>query len=252
MGDKQGDIFMPGTPIADLIEGLFERGLSPGDIVKTVRATELAIARGSGYREHQRKIWREKKQRQRGKKAENVPGDRKPVYIDSKSQSQNEIKKERKESDLFGVPEDKPVADDWPKDYRERFWSQVPRKVEKAAALRELDKVRKQRVPWAKFWAGVLRWNAESQTKEPRFVKHPTTWLRKGCWEDEQAPQGQNGGERSSTSRRSGNAFARMLADTLTTGEDDGNETNRQRAGAFANDGAHDDIIEHRALPHSG
>ena len=37
--------------------------------------------------------------------------------------------------------------------------------------------------------AGALRYSAERDGQEPRFTKHPSTWLNAGCWEDEPTPQ---------------------------------------------------------------
>jgi hypothetical protein len=72
---------------------------------------------------------------------------------------------------------------DWPTDYRERFWEAFPRKLEKKAALAILDRVRRSgAVPWARFIAAV---RAYAATADPKFTKHPTTWLNKGCWDDE-------------------------------------------------------------------
>jgi hypothetical protein len=30
-----------------------------------------------------------------------------------------------------------------------------------------------------------MRYAAERRGEDPRFTKHPATWLRKGCWSDE-------------------------------------------------------------------
>lgn len=74
--------------------------------------------------------------------------------------------------------------DAWPKDYREQFWSAYPRKVEKKAALDALDRVhRAATIPWKKFIAAVRSYAARST--DPKYTKHPTTWLNRGCWDDE-------------------------------------------------------------------
>lgn len=78
---------------------------------------------------------------------------------------------------------------DWPIDFRFIFWAICPRKVEKKAAMAKLDAIRKSGlVPWATFFAGLNRWAEESAGKEPRYVKHPPTWLNRGCWDDEPMP----------------------------------------------------------------
>jgi hypothetical protein len=77
------------------------------------------------------------------------------------------------------------LRSDWPSDFRERFWEAYPRKLEKKSALAILDKVRRTSgVPWARFIAAV---RAYAATADPKFTKHPTTWLNKGCWDDELA-----------------------------------------------------------------
>jgi hypothetical protein len=64
-----------------------------------------------------------------------------------------------------------------------KFWQAYPKKVAKGDALKawpgdELAEVILRAVTWqAAAW------------KEPRFIKHPATWLRARCWEDE-PPQG--------------------------------------------------------------
>jgi hypothetical protein len=86
------------------------------------------------------------------------------------------------------------ALDDWPADYRVQFWQTYPRKTEKLAALSKLDAIRKSRkVPWVVFFAGVKRHAAHVVGTEERYIKHPTTWLNRGCWEDE--PSQNNGGE---------------------------------------------------------
>jgi hypothetical protein len=74
---------------------------------------------------------------------------------------------------------------DWPHDYREQFWKLYPRRVEKKAALAKLEAVRGTGLPWATLLGGVNRYVAFTAGKEQRYVKHPTVWLNKGCWDDE-------------------------------------------------------------------
>jgi hypothetical protein len=111
----------------------------------------------------------------------------------------------------------------WPSDYREQFWQAYPRKLEKKAALTKLDTIRKAReVEWPKFIAAVLRYAAEQLARgEPQYTKHPTTWLNRGCWDDE--PQGvQNGSGRPRTFQddsRSLSVAGRELLDAAKRGE---------------------------------
>ena len=73
----------------------------------------------------------------------------------------------------------------------ERFWSEYPRKVSKKLAERLFDRILRRQeatadelISGAKLYAEQCR---ENQT-EPRFIKHPSTWLRAGCWDDEAPP----------------------------------------------------------------
>ncbi len=78
-----------------------------------------------------------------------------------------------------------PVSD-WPSDYRDQFWGSFPRKTEKKAAMAKLEAVKKSGlIPWARFIAGVYRYRDHSAGTEERYIKHPTTWLNRGCWDDE-------------------------------------------------------------------
>jgi hypothetical protein len=102
------------------------------------------------------------------------------------------------------VPRDKPRdKGDWPEDYREWFWANYPRKTEKKSALAKLDAIRKSNnVPWASFQAGVARYAKHVAGTEERYIKHPTTWLNRGCWDDEHAAI--NGGKNGKASNALG------------------------------------------------
>lgn len=127
----------------------------------------------------------------------------KPTPTQSQSQSEEYLFSEKTDS----LPEEgvkpkaakpqrpKPVSD-WPPDYREQWWAVYPRKTEKKAALAKLDAIHKGgNVSWSRFMAGTNRYamHIASNGTEERFVKHPTTWLNRGCWEDEYKIQ--NGGK---------------------------------------------------------
>ncbi len=69
----------------------------------------------------------------------------------------------------------------------EEFWARYPRKVGKGAARKAYAGARRI-APWPEIMAGVLRYAAESTDRQPRFVKHPATWLNAECWNDEPEP----------------------------------------------------------------
>jgi hypothetical protein len=100
---------------------------------------------------------------------------------------------------LFAEPKTAEPMPDWPKDYQDQFWRNYPRKTEKKAALAKLDAIRKSgTVRWAAVIGGLLRFvhHCKAQRTEERYMKHPTTWLNRGCWDDEyNATEGGGDGE---------------------------------------------------------
>lgn len=139
-----------------------------------------------------------------GKKSAEKRQQNQPAPPTSGSTKPNRKEEKRNTDSLNGsqtpAPKRVPVSD-WPVDYQQRFWTNYPRKTEKKAALAKLDAIKKSgSVPWATFMAGVLRHAAHVRGTEERYIKHPTTWLNRGCWDDqygprrpEQKPQSRNG-----------------------------------------------------------
>lgn len=76
----------------------------------------------------------------------------------------------------------------WPDDYQVQFWSEYPRKIAKAAAMRALEKFH-NRVPWDLIMTKLRaykRWLGEGGGKEFRpEPKHPKTWINGECWNDD-------------------------------------------------------------------
>lgn len=80
-------------------------------------------------------------------------------------------------------------GDDWPEDYQDRFWREYPRRIAKKAAMRALEKVKREGVLWLKLIAAVRLYAQHCAARgEPEYIKHPATWLNGGCWEDELTP----------------------------------------------------------------
>jgi hypothetical protein len=93
--------------------------------------------------------------------------------------------------------------DDWPPNYALIFWDRYPRKTEKKAALEKLAAIRKSRaVKFEHIMAGVDRLNERVRRERTieKYIKHPATWLNRGCWDDQFA----TGGEGDEDHRRSG------------------------------------------------
>lgn len=98
--------------------------------------------------------------------------------------------------------------DSWPSDFREQFWAAYPRKIEKKAAIAALERVRKSAVvPWPKLIGAVRAYAAAA---DPDFTKHPTTWLNKGCWDDEIKPRA-SGAKRADGSYNTPSGFSPMV-----------------------------------------
>ncbi len=82
--------------------------------------------------------------------------------------------------------------EDW---FEGEWWPQYPagRRVEKAEAKKRAKATIEGRrsdglkATADELLAGVVRYAAATMGREPRYIKHPTTWLNKGCWTDEYA-----------------------------------------------------------------
>jgi hypothetical protein len=70
----------------------------------------------------------------------------------------------------------------------ESFWRVYPRKVAKLAALKAFESALAGGATAAAIISGAERYRTERANEEARYTKHPSTWLAKGCWEDESPP----------------------------------------------------------------
>lgn len=67
----------------------------------------------------------------------------------------------------------------------DEFWLQVPKAAGRADARRAYDKaILSGDVTHSEIMLGIARYAAERQGEDPKFTKHPATWLNKGCWAD--------------------------------------------------------------------
>lgn len=71
----------------------------------------------------------------------------------------------------------------------DEFWSVFPRKVAKGAAKRMYQKAVKGAKP-EEILCGAQRYASERAGNDPKFTKHPATWLHGECWTDEALQQG--------------------------------------------------------------
>jgi pyocin large subunit-like protein len=67
------------------------------------------------------------------------------------------------------------------------FWLAYPRKVSKGAARKVWPRAVK-RAKDVDLVAAAIRYAESVQFEDPRYIKHPATWLNGDCWEDEPAP----------------------------------------------------------------
>jgi helix-turn-helix protein len=65
-----------------------------------------------------------------------------------------------------------------------QFWAAYPRHVGQLAARKVWDKALKE-APADQIIDGARRYAAERQDENPKYTKHPATWLNGGCWMDE-------------------------------------------------------------------
>jgi helix-turn-helix protein len=70
----------------------------------------------------------------------------------------------------------------------EEWWKQYPRRVSKGAALKIYRRIiTKGEATPAELLAGAMRYAAERSGQDPKYTKHPATWLHGQCWQDEPA-----------------------------------------------------------------
>lgn len=78
---------------------------------------------------------------------------------------------------------------DWPKDYREQFWRDYPKRIDKQAAFKKLEQLRRAgEVPWQTLIGGVKRYAGKVVGRDPTYTKGPAAWLNAGKWDDEDVP----------------------------------------------------------------
>jgi hypothetical protein len=82
---------------------------------------------------------------------------------------------------------DRPESQTDDDSFRE-FWSVFPRRVAKEAAAKAYAAAKKRGATDEALLDGAKRYARERAGQEPRYTKHPSTWLHDGCWEDEAPP----------------------------------------------------------------
>jgi hypothetical protein len=67
----------------------------------------------------------------------------------------------------------------------DRFWAAYPRRKAKEAARKAFAKAVENGTAVETLIAGAQRYAVERNGENPKYTKHPATWLNGGCWEDE-------------------------------------------------------------------
>src|SRR5262249_59956977 len=67
----------------------------------------------------------------------------------------------------------------------ERFWAAYPRRVAKEAARKAFAKAVEHGATVETLIAGAQRYAVERNGQDPKYTKHPATWINAGCWEDD-------------------------------------------------------------------
>lgn len=82
------------------------------------------------------------------------------------------------------VTEETSTIEEW----FEQFYSAYPRKVGRRQAARAFIQALKRNNHPREIVEGARRYAEERKGEEPRYTKHPATWLNGDCWADEPAP----------------------------------------------------------------
>jgi hypothetical protein len=118
-----------------------------------------------------------------------------PVTADTQK---SESKKSEEKSEELGSPQPDLAEDDSERRSRshhsetdlnfEEFYQHYPRHAAKAAALKAYRTVIiKKLATHDVLLVGAMRYAAERSNQDPKYTKHPGTWLVGGCWDDEPA-----------------------------------------------------------------
>jgi len=107
---------------------------------------------------------------------------------DTETEAETDLEREETRASALAVP------DDWPTDFRERFWAKYPNKVGRADAIAKLERARKSgKTTWSTLIGGLDRYIAKT---DDRPWCNPATWLHQQRWTDQPATQAQGNGQR--------------------------------------------------------
>lgn len=118
------------------------------------------------------------------------------------NQNQNQTLKEKGESN--DSPKEKAAALE--ADF-ERFWSLYPRRTDKGAA-RIAYRAARKKTGVAEIETAARRYAANRDGQDPRYTKHPATWLNRESWLNEDDPSPRENGHAQRSPRLDRNAEA--------------------------------------------
>lgn len=124
-----------------------------------------------------------------------------------------------------------------PASFFPRFWAVYPLRVGKKAAEAKFIAAVKSGVDPGVIIEGADRYR--SSKPDPKFTKHPTTWLNGGCWDDEAMPRAGPAAPRGSAMARMATGeywddFDEQFGDVHTGGK--GTGPDEPRSGGHAGD----------------
>lgn len=94
------------------------------------------------------------------------------------------------------------------------FWRIYPKKVDRGETIQAFSRAI-ENAPFEDIVRGAMRYADERTGQDPRFTKHPATWLSKACWTDPTHPQRKLLLQPRQTGRRfNGSVLERMHPDT--------------------------------------
>ena len=179
--------------IATLIRKMAEAGAPPEAIAIAVEAIEAAVAEATEKEADRKARDRDRKRAQKDAAGNSVEIPRKILGTSVEIPAEPPLSRppnENKSNPPTHTPPDITTrarkAGPTDADF-EAWWSAYPRKVEKVAARKAFERAWNLVEQPDKLATLIEAATAYAVRTDPGFVKHPTTWLNKGCWADEEA-----------------------------------------------------------------
>jgi hypothetical protein len=198
------------TPIGDMVERMLSGGVQPDIIVLAVRTAELARGGADPVADRRRAFDREE-QRVAARREQNLVNQR-----NSRARRQHVSADNADTASPSSPPPPSPIAPTSPAKSQpappppelhekpavvakprpsnrgtripdfDELWCLFPRRVGKGIARKAFEKIINSGLATVnELKLGAMRYAAERGGKDPKFTKHPATWLNGECWKDE-------------------------------------------------------------------